>query len=82
MCTALREAGVQTPDWADIAKHLPVKIQLQISVNEFLQGWQAYANQFKPSSIKLAEVLETSIIPKHKEAAEKLRMNQGTIVTR
>ena len=82
MCTVLNEAGIQTSDWAKIAKNLPASTQLQISASEFIKGWQTYADQFKPSWIKLAEILETGGIPKYKEAAGKLRMNQGTIVMR
>ena len=79
VCTALRGAGIQPPEWVKIAKHLQVSIKLQVSVDDFLQGWCAYASGFQPSSMKLAEALENTGIPKCKEAAEQIRMKQGII---
>ena len=72
MCTALREADIQSPDWVKIA--LQFGIQLRISASDFLQGWYAYANGFQPSWIKLAEVFEET---GYKDAAEQIRRNQG-----
>ena len=80
MCTALRDAGIQTPDWVKIAKHLHVEIELQVSEDDFLQGWHAYANGLQPSWIKLAEALEGTCFSKSKEAVETIRMKQGIVV--
>ena len=80
MCTALRDAGIQTPDWVKIAKHLHVEMKLQVSADDFLQGWCAYADGFQPSWIKLAEALEKSGFSKSKEAVDKIRMKQGIVV--
>ena len=79
MCTALRDANIQTPDWVKIAMHLHVEIQLQVSVDDFLQGWRAYANDLQPSWIKLAEALEGTGSSRSKEAAETIRMKQGIV---
>ena len=75
MCTALREADIQSPDWVQIACHFG--LQLQISASDFLQGWYAYADGFQPSWIKLAKVLEGTGIAEYKDAAEQIRRNQG-----
>ena len=82
MCTALRDAGIQTPDWAKIAKHLHVEIELQVSGDDFLEGWHAYANGLQPSWIKLGEALEGTGFSTRKEAVEKIRMKQGIVVIR
>ena len=72
MCTALREAGIQTSDWA---KHLQVEIQLQISPGEFFEGWHTYAEASQPSWVNLAEAMQK--ISNYKQAAEKIRMIEG-----
>ena len=82
MCIALKDAGIETPDWVKIAEHLQVGIKLQVSADDFLQGWYAYANELQPSSMKLAEALEKTGIPKCKEAAKQIRMKQGIVVIR
>lgn len=79
VCTALRGAGIQPPEWVKIAEHLQVSIKLQVSADDFLQGWCAYASGFQPSSMKLAEALENTGIPKCTEAAEQIRMKQGIV---
>ena len=82
MCAALRDAGIQTPDWANIAKHLHVKTELQVSGDDFLQGWHAYADGLQPSWINFAETLERTGFSTRKEAIEKIRMKQGIVVIR
>lgn len=78
VCTAFREAGIQLPDWAKIAKQLPVSMHLQISAEEFFEGWFAYTDGYQRSWVKLAQALERTGIPNYKQAACKVWQNQGT----
>lgn len=80
VCTALSDASIQPPDWVKIAKHLHVEIKLQVSADDFLQGWCTYANGLQPSWIELAEALEGTGFSKNKEAMEKIRMKQGIVI--
>ena len=80
MCTAFREAGIQLPDWAKIAKQLPVSMQLQISADEFFESWFAYTDGYQPSWVKLAQALERTGNANYKQAAGKV-WNQGTYYT-
>ena len=77
MCTALREAGIQTSEWV---KHLRVKIQLQISPSEFFEGWCTYAEVSHPSWVNLAEAMQK--ISNYKQAAEKVRMIEGIMIVK
>ena len=78
MCTALRDAGIQSPHWETMADKLG--IQLQISASEFFKGWCAYGDVIQPSWRKLAEALERIDIPSYREAAEIVRNSQGTAI--
>ena len=78
MCTAFREAGFLLPEWAKIAKQLPVSMQLKISTDEFIKGWFAYTEGYQPSWLKLAQALERTDIPNYKPVAGKMWRNQGT----
>ena len=76
MCIALRNAGIQLPDWEKMA--LQLGIQLQISSSEFFKRWYAYADTLQPSWVRLADALERTGIPEYREAAEIIRNYQGT----